>query len=267
MNPADRFEDPGLKTALRRIYGGERAPAALRDRLMRSLAESSPMSPISPSTIFTDRPVAPPPAPLRIAFWSAPAFRAAAAVFLVTLVGIFYYASNTSAASPIQQDALLAMIQTHDQCCAGDHDDHQEHGTPAPTALDRTAVGTRLAEELQQAVWVPDLTKQGWQLTGAAICTVGAKKSAHLIYARGENKLSVFSMSGEGCSSKEGACGEELQDHVIAGVSKGGAVHCVVAYCPEKSIKQDDVTKMLQNHEGEVITVAAATQDEQGLGR
>src|SRR5688572_8194665 len=142
MNP-DRFEDPGLKVALKRIYGGERAPAALRERLMRSLADSSPLSPISQSTVFTDRPI--PPPPLRIPFWSQASFRAAAAMFLVALVGIFYYASNTSAASPIQHAALLAMVQTHDQCC-GEHE-HLEPSLPNST-LDRTLVGRTLAEKL-----------------------------------------------------------------------------------------------------------------------
>ena len=132
MHP-ERSEDPGLKLALKRIYGGERAPADLRERLMRSLADSSPLAPISQSTVLTDSPI-PAAAPIRLAFWSQPAFRAAAAVFLVALAGIFYYASNTSTASaaPIQQDALLAMIQTHDQCCAGEHD-HQEPELPTPT--------------------------------------------------------------------------------------------------------------------------------------
>ena len=263
MHP-ERFEDPGLKVALKRIYGGERAPADLRERLMRSLSDSSPMSPISQSTIFTDRPI-PAAAPIRLAFWSQPAFRAAAALFLVALAGIFYYASNTSAASasPIQQDALLAMIDTHDHCCAAEHEQHQEPELPTPTptlALDRTVVGRTLAQKLKQAIWVPDLSAEGWQLAGAAICTVGARQSAHLIYKRGDHKLSVFSMSGEGCSGKEGACGQELRDHVIAGVAKGGAVHCIVAHCPEKSIKQDHVNKILKDHENEVIALATPSQ-------
>src|SRR5687768_5780273 len=116
MHP-ERFEDPGLKVALKRIYGGERAPGDLRERLMRSLADSSPMSPISQSTVFTDRPIPAAAARMRFSFWTQPAFRAAAALFLVALAGIFYYASDTSAASPIRQDALLAMIDTHDHCC------------------------------------------------------------------------------------------------------------------------------------------------------
>jgi hypothetical protein len=232
---------------------------------MQSLAEASPMSPISQSTIFTDRPIPAPAAPIRLAFWSHPAFRAAAALFLVALAGIFYYASNTSAASasPIQQDALLAMIETHDQCCAGQHEQHQEPELPAPTptlVLDRTVVGRTLAQKLNQAVWVPDLSAEGWQLAAAAICRVGAKPSAHLIYAKGQNKLSVFTMSGEGCTSKEGACGQELRDHVIAGVAKGGAVQCIVAHCPQKSIKQDDVNNLLSAHENEVIALATPPQ-------
>jgi hypothetical protein len=253
MNP-DRFEDPSLKVALKRIYGGERAPAALRERLMRSLADASPLSPISQSTVFTDRPI--PPAPLRIPFWSQPSFRAAAAMFVVAFIGIIYYASNTSAASPIQHAALVAMVQTHDQCC-GEHE-HLQPSLPN-SKLDKRLVGKTLADELQQTVWVPDFAVEGWELASAAICTVGAKKSAHLIYAKGDYKLSVFSMSGEGCSSKDGACGQEVQDHVIAGVARGGAVHCIVAHCPKKSIKQEHMDKLLRDHEGEVITYAMAT--------
>ena len=258
MNP-DRFEDPGLKTALKRIYGAERAPAELRERLMRSLAEASPLSPLSQSTIFTDRPIQPPP--IRQHFWSFPSFRAAAAVFLVALAGLTWFAVNTSA-SPIQQDALLAMIQTHDHCCGDEHqDDHQLPGVPT---TDLALVGRTLGKELNQPVWVPDLSEEGWQLASAAICTVGAKKSSHLIYQKGQNKLSVFSMSGQGCSSKDGACGRELQSHVIAGLARGGSVHCVVGYCPEGKIKQEDVNKILRDHESELV-VASATEPEIGL--
>jgi hypothetical protein len=246
----NQFDDPGLKASVQRAFAHERAPAELRQRIVGMLSAPEPLADHPPLKL----PAQSPPA-ARPFIWSFTAARlAVAALLLVGIATALLVYRNTRPTPPpsINEATLAAMVQTHDECC---HHEHRDERLPQESFA---ALGKAIADELNEPILSADLSKDGWSFEGAAICSVRNKRAAHMIFARGEQRLSVFSVPASTCGSvKEGSSYRgRIRDHVVVGTTRKGGVHCIVAHCPGNTIKLEEVADLLERHQGEIVASA-----------
>ena len=227
----DQFDAPELKTAVRRLYGHERAPAGLRQRVEAILRADQPQA----RSMRIDRASA----------WQW----AAAAVILIGLTGLTFRAAYERA-HPIGGQTLLAMVQTHDRCCQ-EKNKHQAKEIPQDNFA---LMGQSLAGKLKEPVLAASM-EGGWKFVGAGLCTVNGKYSAHLVYKRNGQWLSIFSIPAASCDNvRDGGMGRQIiDDHMVAGFAKTGGVYCMVGSCPKKDLRLDEIQQLLKKHQGDLI--------------
>jgi hypothetical protein len=235
------FDDPGLKEALQRGFAGERAPAALRMKVTAGMAadaiasEPIPADPARPGrgTARASR------RGWRIEL-GASGWRAAAAAAVV-LLAVGYAVMQIRAeffperpiAMPttsrtIPASFVLTVVRAHDNCAKlPDH-----HLVPGDDP-------DQLAGKLSQAEGVQVFAASlgdGWQFKGAGMCTLEDVKAAHLIFAKGDDVLSIFSMpTPSSCGGGHGggyALNEMVENHALSGFSNANALYCVVGSSP-----------------------------------
>jgi hypothetical protein len=222
----EQFDDPMLKRALQRAVGKTPAPAALRDKVAAMMATT-------PATSTLDRHAEAPKA--ERSWWRIPRIpariAAAAAVMLVAVGFAFvqvarefelFSSSSGSSSEPakFEEPFARAMVDAHRKC-SGVADHHLVAGN------DFTALRTELSKVEGINVFAAKLGDD-WQFKGAGICDVGDKKAAHLLFTRGEQTASVFSIP-----QSEHACAdtnyEELFDNsAILGFTKDNALYTIV---------------------------------------
>src|SRR5438045_1511070 len=198
----DQFDSPELKSAVKRLYAAERAPAGLRRRVESILQarESSPRLRISRADVLQ---------------W------AMAAAILIGLTGLVFEASYERR-HPVGDQTLLAMVKTHDSCCR-ENNPHRRPGIPQDNFA---LMGQVLASKIKEPVLAANLEASGWTFVGGANCPVGDHQSAHLVYRRNGQWLSIFSIPASSCDKvREGGFGgEKINDHMVAGFAQTGGV-------------------------------------------
>jgi hypothetical protein len=219
------FEDPELKAAVRRAWGSEVAPADLRRRVRQVLL--SVTTPVAADVIRV-----PASTWRRAIAWSA-----AAAVLLAIAVFAIVSRPGTSGTQQVAQvtppgslpsDLSAQLVHCHDKCShLAPHDHH--FFTAAPKD-DFNAIAKGMTADLHYQVVAKPIGSE-WDFRGAAECTVGSTKSAHLLYARGDAFVSVFSLpaSRHPACKAHYTCDATIQSHPMAGFSEDGAFYCVVA--------------------------------------
>jgi len=230
-SPLDQFDAPELKTAVKRLYAAERAPAGLRQHVESILHAQQ----VTPRPMRIERAV----------IWQ----RAVAAVIVLGLTGLILRASYERR-HPVGDQTLLAMVQTHDRCCK-DSNPHRWNSIPQN---DFVLMGQNMASRIKEPVLATDLDN-GWTFVGAAMCWVGDKQSAHLVYRRNSQWLSIFSMPASACEKvRDGGFGsQKINDHMIAGFARTGGVYCMVGSCPRKDLQLDEIQQLLRKHQGDLI--------------
>src|SRR5258706_5440776 len=226
-SPLDQFDAPELKTAVRRLYAAERAPAGLRQRVESILrAEQASSRPMRIE---------------RAVIWQ----RAAAAIIVMGLTGLTCRASYERR-HPVGDQALLAMVKTHDRCCK-DSNAHRWNSIPQN---DFVLMGQNMASRIKEPVLATEVG-DGWIFVGAAMCWVGDKQSAHLVYRRDGQWLSIFSIPASSCEKvRDGGFGSErINDHMSAGFAHTGGVYCMVGSCPQKNLQLDEIQQLLKKHQ------------------
>lgn len=252
MSIQQHFDDPGLRAAVRRVCPAEKAPEALRQRLSRMVSAELARSRLPTSTPVT-------PQPLRISFWQRPAFRMAiAATFLVGMTGLLHQFvfrdPPVSHAAVIHPQIVQAMIHTHQRCC-----DKPSHGMVHAPGEDFRSVGRAMEEKLQGTVLAANLAEDGWKFFGADICRVDGRSSAHLLFTRGDDWMSVFSVPGISADQVAGAgtYAQCVDGFMVAGFARDGGVYCLVGHCPERHLTLDEVAGLLKKHRHEMIPTLA----------
>lgn len=256
MKPTEQFDDPELKLAVRQAWGGQSTPEELRRRVLQAMAghSANPLPSRPPLKIHRSqlRQTA-----FRLQFQHRPVMRLVAAVFLVALVGVAIHATLNSVHDEAEIDhaTLISMVRTHDTCC-------NEHANPDTDAnADVTLIGHVLGQRLQQHVFAPRLAEEGWRFHGAAICPVGERRSAHIVFARNEQRLSVFSfVARDYATAKVARCSKAVENHIIAGMVNSGEIHCMVGYCPNGGLQQREVNELFERHRGEIVDAMLAAQ-------
>ena len=247
------FEDPALGNAIRRAWGGERAPATLRQRLMQ-LAASEAVGNVQEirSGERADPLVLPTPAALGTA--RAPAFprrrpnrslRWAAAALLLLAVGgiVSRYWGTADSPPPVaiapRESFGVALASTHDNCLgAGD----AHHAEELPPGGDMSRVAAALRSQLNRPVLAASPAGPGWHFHGARVCTINGHQAAHLVFVNGHAAVSVFSFSSAACSECARADRFEVPTtpgHAVTGFAQGEGLFCVVGSSSDGSLTLD----------------------------
>lgn len=249
------FDDPALKAALRRALDQERAPGDLRDRI-RAMAASA-TTPATATVPYmraanATEEVADAPIPM---FRQGPVFKFAAAAVLVLgfgSLGYQYYLAHrpptySAVASYVVPTSLYkGMTQTHDERVAG-------AATPADTTTD-LAAAKGLSNAVDRAVFLAQLTTNGWKFEGGGVRDVGQYSAAQLFFTKGNASISVFSLPAKAVpQAKDDVTYDTVfNGHPIAGFVHKGGLYCIVGSSTDDSLKLDEVKALLESHRGEI---------------
>ena len=267
MDPTENnlasFDDPGLRAAVHRAWGAEQCPEALRARVMslRSAAATSP------------HPTDPPPTPAILthpSWWQRPMvhYGLAAAATILLGFGIAYQLDDTpfgrdrlasgpggtgtevTFASTVPQPIAQGLLESHDRCSK--YDDHNVY--PELSRDDFASVRQRLERRLGFPVLAGSveeaLGRNGWRFKGAAVCKVGNLETAHLVFVRDGQAISIFSLPPHTCRDDGGQpreCEDPNPDHPVAVFVWSDGAHCVVGSSADRSLSVDQVRAVLEH--------------------
>jgi hypothetical protein len=258
-HPVPSFDDPALKGALRRALDSETAPGSLRDRIRAIAAEQAPEAarpvmsyaasaaePAPSAADASDRPI-----PL----FRRPLYRFAAAAILLIGIGSLAFQiwntnhPNTPAKYQFSNSLFKGMIATHEARATG--------AEQTPDTAKTLAEAPKLSQTLNRAVFVADLTKDGWTFDGAGVRGVGQYPAAQLFFTKGNAAISVFSLPA---SAAPNAVENSTYDTVfngapIAGYVHSGGLYCIVGSSPDGSLTAGEVKNLLERHKGELAKI------------
>jgi hypothetical protein len=255
------FDDPGLKAAVRRAWGHERATEALRARVFALAAANRPLDSSAPTgapaVITTIRP----------SVWQHPWLRyglAAAAMVLIGF-GVAYRLDDTpfgrdrfggiggtevTFTSTVPPPIAQGLLDSHDRCSK--YPDHNAY--PDVPGDNFPAMRRRLQEHLGFPVLAGNveeaLGRSGWRFKGAAVCKVGDVNAAHLVFVRDGQAISVFSLPPSSCrhaGRTPHECEDPNPDHPTAVFVWSDGVHCVVGSSTDRSLSLDQVRAVLEH--------------------
>jgi hypothetical protein len=233
------FDDPSLKTAVRKVWCAEQCPVALRAKILAAKLGAVP----SAGHIFWGR---------SRAFYGL----AAAAVVLVAM-GITVYFVFASA-NPIPSALADALVVRHNGCCAA-----PDHHMPGLPQHDFAAIGRGLQRNLGFAILSAPLPGQ-WDFRGAAICPVGGVKSGHLVFehVEGQRKqfVSIFSLPRSAAQNAmpTGPCAEMAKGEAIAGLVMPGGIYCLVGSSNDKSLTLTEVESLRDQLQGKILALSTS---------
>jgi hypothetical protein len=267
----NEFDDPALREAVRRACVRETAPPELRRRIegmmtaggLAAAAASPHVSPAAPAAPSASKPAKTPPSRWRISLGESPYKTLAAAAIAIIAVSIAAIQirnsigpskSNVPPAAVTFPAAFAAeLVRTHVNFAK--YPDHQTIQGATPTTM--TAELTKLAGVPVAATELGD----GWLFKGASTTTVSGTKAAHLLFARGNDLLSLFSMPAPP-SYNQGASypyHATIDGHPMAGFVHNGAIYCLVGSSPSGDITQKSIDPLLAKVQNSVLADACET--------
>lgn len=230
------FEDPSFRKALRKQLGRETAPPALRARIVVALDDAQAAQPVN--------------APRRNVLLTRPmvGLALAASVLIVIGIGVTIAMRSGSKSHPVAvlpRPFAEAMAARHDSC--------GEDGSHRPSIGgndDLASIGKRLRDELG---FPPLVTSVGddWKFQGAQVCRVDNVRTAHLLFTRGDQSLSIFSIPAKNVYSPPDGARYQLtiNNHPIAGFVKGTTIYCVVGKSPKGDLTLTQVQNIVDSLE------------------
>jgi hypothetical protein len=258
-----KFDEPNLKAGVRRAWGGEVAPAELRQHVTRMLAEQVSAETDATTATTTQTSEATPDV-IRVApsYWRRTtfAFGAAAAAVLVIGVGLIAFnlaragrGSNLASVSlpppttpapvespaSVQPPAVVAAavlpLEVGQQILAG-HDlcvrmhPNQHHFVKDASKDNFPAIARTLGVKLKYRV-IATSVGGGWDFRGASLCPVGKMRVAHMMYKQGDAYLSVYSLPASTAPAvgNHQTCEAEVNGRPLAAFVEDGGLYCVVA--------------------------------------
>jgi len=173
---------------------------------------------------------------------------------LLIVIGLgAFIALRTAAPAPrpiarIPTAFAEAMALRHDDCQSSN-----AHHTPGDAKPDLRLISKQLRDELGFPALVATLD-DGWKLEGARICTVANFRTAHLLFTRDGQSLSIFSIPASavyaGYSPVQGAQYEMTVDqHPIAGFVHGQTIYCAVGKSAKNDLTMAQVKKIIDDLE------------------
>jgi hypothetical protein len=252
MNPDDasEFDDPALKSALRRAFAGHGAPAHLRGRIELALAGAGPtLVPGQDSGGWRgswER-------------WRDTIYASIAAAVLALGIGVvvLQYRGAFDAGLPAYAgsiDADLppglagAVIEQHHRGLALGMPSSVAVATvvstsTSPATKDLTTLSNQLSSRLGFPVLAADPGPE-WALSGAGICQVGPVKAAHLLFTRGDDAVSIFSLPAAGGLQQapdNARFAAMVRGQPIVAFKRGLGMYVTVGYSAEGRVMLSDV--------------------------
>jgi hypothetical protein len=240
---AEQFDDPVLGSAVKKAYAHENAPAALRQWVASMLNQPTPAATDDGSGAGG----AGEPARLTLGRRN-PLYGLAAAAILLLAVGIAIsqYAGwidlgvgpgGASAQNTLPVTLAESMVVAHENCAKlPDHNLLEDID-----GKDLAAIREALKASMGRPVLVAELG-DGWVLQGDGNCMVGRTKSAHLLFTRRDQSVSIFSMPPVSYQvTGDGNYETTLQGHPIVGFATGRGLYCLVASDPAGRITEHDL--------------------------
>jgi hypothetical protein len=267
------FHDPALKASVRRVWGAETAPTALRERIqaMGIGAASARAADITPA-----------PA-VRQATWSwplrhpRPLYGVAAAIMVVVGFTVAYQldqppawkstsgayvVSNptgpaavppSTAPSALPASLFQRLADAHVRCVGQpDHD-----GFKNLSRDDFAGMGQRLQNQLGFSVLSAPIDsakadgtgddRGAWNFRGAAACPVGQVAAAHLVFTRRGQAVSLFSLPRASCPQTRTGdvfVGDD-PDHPTTVFVRPGGIHCVVGSSDDGSLSAKNLAPIV----------------------
>ena len=228
MQPHSNFDDPALKAALKRTCGHETAPPALRARVQAALSAEHASAWKGASR--------------QMRTWrnSPLTGLAAAAAILLSFAWIYTQYISPSGSDlnvNLPQALAQAMIVTADKGPAGVETNLVQNAA----SPDYAAMKQKLEAQLNHPALVASIGSD-WKLASAGVAQMSGVSASELVFTRGDQMVSLFSVSGARFyATQEGSSYEQREDgHAIAGFVHKGAVHCVVGgkNVPEKEVRK-----------------------------
>ena len=230
MDDPGEFEDPALRAAVRKALGNEAAPAGLRRRVAALMAAEGLAAPAG----WGEAQQAPVGRAQPSSRWAELRNTRTLAIAAVTFIAVgfavlqivtfFDWPGSSSSPFAIQPASFpvsfaTAIVSTHDHCAKlADH--HFVPGDDPGALKDQLSKAEGIAVS---AIHPGD----GWQFKGAGLCTVEQTKAAHLLFVRGPESLSIFSLPAPS-SCHESAYSEVVSKHPVIGFTSEGVLYCVI---------------------------------------
>ena len=147
------------------------------------------------------------------------------------------------------------LVKSHEHCChAADH--HHLNASKD----DDVAIAQAMRQRLSRAVLMARPADTGWYFRGAAICPVGDAPAGHLVFAKNDDVVSVFSLPM--AAIPNATDGEQFQTtidgHPIAAFTKDGGLFCLVSSGPLGSLTEKDLAQMRDRMEDRVTTASGS---------
>jgi len=122
---------------------------------------------------------------------------------------------------------------------------------------DYAAIASTLSARLGWPVLAAPLGG-GWAFKGASICPVGSQDSAHLVFKRGNDDVSVFSLpvSIIPASNKSTSFDQTEAGHPIASFVSRGGLFCIVCSSPDGSMTLDSANAIRSELRGQLQAAA-----------
>ena len=204
-----QIDEAAIKAAARKAWGEQQAP----DDLRRSIA----------AIALAARPTPP-------RFKIAPRPLAAAAVLVIGIGAVIFQLMRLRPVTPqLPNHYRMPAVLVTEFATRHDADSYIR-----AAGNDFSKIGKDLSQKLQIEVLCaspgPD-----YQFEGASICTIGASTQvAHLLFKRGPESLSVFSMAADGLPQQKQWAQYDGGDakHAMAGFVHNGGFYCITASGP-----------------------------------
>ncbi len=228
------FDDPRLKSAVKRVWSRDTAPPELRARIQSLFSESGGNLSIGMNLSASTRPR-----------WISYAMAASLLFFAGLLT---WLPGEKGFPQTIAQD----MVNRHDLCkMAPDH-----HFLPGVANNDFTSVGSQLSGIIK--VPVISTALKGWTFAGAGPCPIWAHATGHLLYRKGDETLSLFTIPAEDFSLgyTSGNYAVKISDHVLAGFLRGDALYCVVIESPGETISIERAQRLRNELENDFRNIS-----------
>lgn len=237
MSDADfeSFNDPGLRSAVRRVWGDEQASAELRQKLQEMFPKQNRASRHGRAASE----------PFVLRFRSTLYGLAAAAVFLLAVGLAFQDWVTGQRHARIAPRALLLPVPVANDLVA-EHDSLAKAKNRNPLGGTDEAINARfwLQDRLGFPVLAMDLAGTNWKFRSGTIGSVNGAKSGQLLFELdGKKFVSVFSMPRSTVSGSAPACSyaQVNGSHPLAGFASTQAFYCLVASSTDGSLTLDDV--------------------------
>ncbi len=215
-----QFDDPALKTALRRAYGSETAPPALRRRITSQLAEASAAH-----------------KPVRW-FGSKPLKTLLAACLAIVAVGVAAYQirENVFPPEPPVSSSSYGYNTDLPATFASEMSEAADDAAESNTSAFPVTNPASLASTLGNQIGVPVLAVadlgNGWHLRSACTESICNIKSASLVYVRNSRPIVLISIRASAVyQAPNGAVySQTVGDHLLSGFHHGTGLYCLVAH-------------------------------------